>query len=111
MALRIAKGMEVAIITVARQEPKKRITTIPVRPAANNISRTTSVIESFTKIEASLSNFTLVPSGLIFSISGMASLTPLTTESVEDSPSFMTTRMTACLPLTKTAFNCGGPAN
>ena len=99
---RMDSGIDVAMMVVARQDPRNSSTTRPVSADASTISCSTSLMESFTKVEASLRIFTPTPGGTILRMRGIAFLIPSTTAKVEASPLFITTIITACLPSTST---------
>ncbi len=106
---RIDSGIEVAMISVERQEPRNSSTTRPVRQAAVTISCSTSETESRTKPDASLMGVMETPAGSVRSRPGSLALMPLTTASVEASPVFRTSISTDCWPCTSTMFCCGRP--
>ncbi len=109
IAHRMASGMEVAMMTVGRHDPKNSSTTMPVRAAAVSISRTTSKMESLTNTDASPRMLTFTSGGSSFWMRGSSALAPATTSSVEASPLFITTISTPCCPFTSTRLVCGWP--
>src|SRR5262245_38373711 len=76
----------------------------PAQPPAISISWTTSSIESFTKVDASLRSLIFTPSGDTSLARGIIFLIPSTTSRVEASVLFIAMRMTVCLPFTSTEF-------
>ncbi len=104
---RIDSGIEVATISVERQEPRNSSTVSPVSTAAVSISSTTFSTELRTKEEASLIGVMVTPGGRVFSTCGILALMPSTTESVDALPVLMTCSSTDCCPLTSTMLVIG----
>jgi hypothetical protein len=105
---RIASGIEVAMITVERQEPRKSRIIRLVRAAAMTPSLTTPEIAALTKSDWSLSSVILSDDGSPASIRGNAALIPSMIASVEAEPLFSTVINTERRPSTRTSFCCGG---
>ena len=101
-------GIEVAMMIVERQEPRKSRIINAVSAAAMTPSRMTPEMAAFTKTDWSLMRLILKPGGMVARMPGMAFFTPCTTESVEPSPVFRIEVSTARLPSTCTMLCCGG---
>ena len=101
--------MEVATISVERQEPTKSSTARPASTAAVTISWTTSFTESFTKPDWSPMTVSFTPFGSVRSRPGSLALMPATTDSVDASPDFSTSSSTDWWPATTTVLRWGGP--
>src|SRR5579863_5224494 len=86
--VRIASGMEVAMISVLRQLPRNTRIMIAVRQAAISASRTTPLIAPFTKMDWSASGDIFNCCGTVAAIRGRIDLIPEITSSVEASPAF-----------------------
>ncbi len=105
--LRIDSGMEIAIISVLRQLPRKSKIINAVRLAAMTPSRRTPMMEALTKIDWSNSSVIFRPFGAAARDPGSTSfLIWLTISSVETEPVFMMVSNAAGLPFARATFCC-----
>ena len=72
--VRIESGIETAMITVLRQLPRKMRIISAVRHAAITASRSTPVMDAFTKIDWSASGLMSSSGGRLFSMIGSSRL-------------------------------------
>ena len=107
MELRIESGMEMAMMSVLRQLPRKSRIIKAVRLAAMTPSRRTPTMEALTKMDWSKSSVILRPLGAAAREPGRTSfLIWLTMSSVETEPVFMMVSRAAGLPLARATFCC-----
>ena len=106
---RIASGIEIVMMSVERQLPRKMRIIRPVRAAATTPSKMTELTAELTKDDWSLivSSFRLRRQGLA-AVWASSALTPLMTSSVEADPDFRIVIRTAFAPSTRTMLICGG---
>ena len=108
MEVRIASGIEVAMISVLRQLPRKIRIIKAVRQAAIRASRTTPLIAPRTKMDWSASGCIFSCAGTVVAIWGSMDLMPAITVNVEASPAFWMVSRTERWPFTRTILVCGG---
>ena len=106
--VRIASGIEVAMISVLRQLPRNIRIMNAVRQAAIKASRTTPLIAPFTKIDWSAKGLIFSCGGTVAAILGKIDLIPEITFRVEAFPAFSMVTNTERCPFTRTMFVWGG---
>ena len=102
-----ASGIEAAMITVDRQDPRKIRIIRLVRAAARAPSRSTPDTAAFTNSDWSFRATIFRDEGRLAWIFGSAALTPLTMAMVEVAPFLNTVISTDRWPSTWTTFCCG----
>ena len=103
-----ASGMEAAMMTVDRHEPRNSRIIRLVSAAAITPSRTTPETAAFTNNDWSASGCTLRSGGSVSASLGRIAFTPSTIAMVEAAPLFSTVISTARRPSTRTTLRCGG---
>ncbi len=107
MALSTASGIDVAMITVERQEPRKTRIIRLVRAAAMAPSRTTPLTAAVTKIDWSPMRAMRIEGGTSARSCSTFALTPLMIDRVDVAPFFRTCISTERDPSTWTTLICG----
>ena len=105
--VKIDRGIEIAIMAVVRQFPRKSSSMTAVRPAAIRASWTTPEMAAFTKTDWSASSFTSTPSGSSANSVGSFFLMSATTSSVEALPFLSAERINPRSPFWRTTLVWG----